>query len=40
MHFRAEVGETAMAEFSDPDAMILQMGAFAQIYTGIHLQKL
>ncbi|CAE7298926.1 unnamed protein product, partial [Symbiodinium pilosum] len=29
-----EVGETAMAEFSDPDAMILQMGAFAQIYTG------
>jgi len=29
-----EVGETTMVQCSDPDAMILQMGAFAQIYTG------
>jgi len=29
-----EVGETTMFQCSDPDAMILQMGAFAQIYTG------
>ncbi|CAK9095829.1 unnamed protein product [Durusdinium trenchii] len=32
--FMNEVGETTMLDCSDPNTMLLQMGAFAQIYTG------
>jgi len=32
--FMNEVGETTMLNCSDPNALLLQMGAFAQIYTG------
>eukprot|EP00435_Cladocopium_sp_Y103_P052885 s193_g16.t1 len=32
--FMNEVGETTMLNCSDPNTLLLQMGAFAQIYTG------
>ena len=33
-HSSSQVGETTMLNCSDPNTLLLQMGAFAQIYTG------